>query len=49
LLYSLVAGFLSGGELFRLFLLAATLVASVIGVVLYIPAANTYFPQSRAY
>ncbi len=43
-------GFLSGGELFRLFLLATALVALVVGVVLlYIPAANAYFAQSRAY
>lgn len=43
-------GLLSGGELFRAFLLAAALVAVVAGVVLlYIPAANAYFAQSRAY
>lgn len=43
-------GFLSGGELFRLFLLAAAMVALVVGVVLlYIPAANAYFAQSGAY
>ncbi|MGH3770026.1 MAG: hypothetical protein ACRDRW_01265 [Pseudonocardiaceae bacterium] len=46
----LAAEFLSGGEIFRLFLLAAALVASVVGVVLrYIPAANAYFAQSWAY
>ncbi len=46
----IAAGSLSGGELFRLFLLAAALIALLGGVVLlYIPAANAYFAQSQAY